>query len=118
MTLFYVLSNASSYVLNNILQKIIEEAEEVAEASRSKDKDMIEDEVGDLLFAVTNLARTLKVDPEKALRRTNDKFTKRFQHIENRARETERDIKSLGLIEMEAYWQEAKTETEKARKSK
>ena len=71
--------------LEGVMDKIIEEAQEVADAAETKDQDAIEDEIGDLLFAVTNLARKLDVDPELALRRTNSKFTLRFKHIEDTA---------------------------------
>jgi len=91
-----------------ILDKITEEAQEVAAAAEKMDSDAIEDEIGDLLFAVTNLARRLKVDPEKALRRTNDKFTTRFKYIESAAKDQNRDISDMILDEMEEHWQAAK----------
>ena len=94
--------------LEGVVDKISEEAEEVAEAAASKDPDLIEDEIGDLLFAVTNLARKLDVDPELALRRTNSKFTKRFRHIEHSAKEQSREISEMSLDEMETLWQDAK----------
>lgn len=95
--------------LEGVVDKIAEEAREVADAMKSENADHIEEEVGDLLFAVTNLARRLDVDSEKALRRTNDKFIKRFSYIETKAREENRDIVDMNLEEMEKYWQEAKT---------
>jgi nucleoside triphosphate diphosphatase len=87
---------------NLVLDKIAEEAGEVAAA---KTQDEREDEIGDLLFVIANLARHLKVDPEAALRRSNAKFTRRFQHIETvlGARLGEADLE-----EMEALWLEAK----------
>lgn len=94
--------------LDGVIEKIVEEAQEVAEAAASKDQDAIEDEIGDLLFAVTNLARKLDVDPELALRRTNSKFTQRFNHIETTAKEKRREVNDMRLDEMEALWQEAK----------
>ncbi len=95
--------------LDGVVGKIVEEAHEVAAAAKSKNQDDIESEIGDLLFAVTNLARRLNVDPENALRRTNDKFTTRFQYIEAQAKIEERDLSELSLDEMEHYWQEAKS---------
>jgi len=95
--------------LDGVIDKITEEAQEVAEASANRDADAIEDEIGDLLFAVTNLARKLDVDPELALRRTNSKFISRFKHIEKSAKNASRDIQEMGLDEMEVLWQEAKT---------
>ncbi len=68
----------------------------------------LEGEVGDLLFVAVNLARYLNVDPESALRKTNRKFRKRFQHMEERLREQGRTLEESDIDEMERYWQEAK----------
>lgn len=94
--------------LDGVIEKIAEEAQEVADAAETKDRDAIEDEIGDLLFAVTNLARKLDIDPELALRRTNTKFTRRFKYIETSAIGTHRDVKDMSLDEMETLWQAAK----------
>jgi ATP diphosphatase len=67
-----------------------------------------EDELGDVLFAVANLARHLAIDPEKALRGTNDKFRRRFAHIEKRLADEGRTPAEASLDEMEALWVEAK----------
>jgi len=85
-----------------VLAKIEEEAREVAEAAETADPDRIEDEVGDLLFVVTNLARHLKVDPEAALRRTNAKFTRRFRYIEAALNAEGRTPQDATLDEMDA----------------
>ncbi|MCA0249093.1 MAG: nucleoside triphosphate pyrophosphohydrolase [Proteobacteria bacterium] len=74
------------------------------------DQARLTDELGDVLFAVANLARHCKVDPEVALRATNDKFEKRFRYIEKRLAEQGRKPADASLDEMEAFWQEAKTE--------
>ena len=95
--------------LTGVTDKISEEAQELAHASQQMDEDAIEDEMGDLLFAVTNLARKLGVDPEKALRRTNSKFHTRFSYIETVAQQSETAIEDMSLDEMEALWQQAKT---------
>jgi uncharacterized protein YabN with tetrapyrrole methylase and pyrophosphatase domain len=68
----------------------------------------LEDEVGDLLFVLVNIARFVKVDPEQALRRTNAKFRKRFAHIERRLAERGRTLQDSNITEMEELWQEAK----------
>jgi len=94
--------------MKGVLDKITEEAVEVAEAAASKDADAIEDEIGDLIFAVTNLSRKLGVDPEAALRRTNRKFTNRFEKIEAYANSEGRDLSDMDLDEMELQWQKAK----------
>ncbi|MBN9538506.1 MAG: nucleoside triphosphate pyrophosphohydrolase [Alphaproteobacteria bacterium 65-37] len=74
------------------------------------DQARVADELGDVLFAVANLARHCKVDPEVALRATNDKFERRFRHIEKRLAEQGRKPADASLEEMENLWQEAKTQ--------
>lgn len=91
-----------------ILAKIEEEAGEVAQALDEGDRDAVADEIGDLLFAVANLARHAGVDPEQAVRGTNAKFTRRFAHIERAVREAGSSLEAATLQEMEAFWNEAK----------
>lgn len=94
-----------------VLAKLREETEEVAaeldepgaEATRA-----LEEEIGDLLFVVANLARHARVDPEQALRGANAKFERRFHHIEKRLAEAGRSPSEASLDEMEALWVEAK----------
>ncbi|MCA1616060.1 MAG: MazG family protein, partial [Acidobacteria bacterium] len=69
----------------------------------------VREELGDLIFAVTNIARHLGVEPEAALKLTNRKFRRRFRHIERGLRERERPLESASLEEMEGLWQEAKS---------
>ncbi len=95
----------------DVWAKVEEELKEVRDAIDNHtiyNKEDIEAEFGDLLFAVTNAARLYDVDPETALERTNKKFTTRFEHIERRSREMGVSVQSLSLDEMEAIWQEAK----------
>ncbi len=94
-----------------VIDKIEEELGELrAELEAGKvEQAKVEDELGDVLFAVANLARHCKVDPEVALRATNDKFEKRFRYIERRLAEHGRKPSESTLEEMEALWQEAKT---------
>jgi tetrapyrrole methylase family protein/MazG family protein/ATP diphosphatase len=92
----------------DVLDKLHEEIEELAEAAKSEDADAIEDEFGDLLFVMANLSRHLKVDPEAAVRRTNEKFARRFRHIERRLAGEGRDIAKTALADMEELWTEAK----------
>jgi ATP diphosphatase len=96
-----------------VVDKIREELDEVAEAAAAGDPDGIEDEIGDLLFAVANLARHHGVDPEAALRRTNAKFVRRFAAIEHGLAARGRPLGEASLDEMEALWAAAK-EAEKA----
>ena len=82
--------------------------EELAEFNAAESHDHLEDELGDMLFVIVNLARFVKVDPEQALRRTNAKFRTRWSHIEARLAEQNRKPEDATIDEMEALWQEAK----------
>jgi MazG family protein len=94
--------------------KVTEEIGELDQAIASGDKDKIEAELGDALFALVNLARHVDVDAEAALRRTIDKFTRRFDHVEARVKEkhggwpTKKGDDRLTLEELDGYWEEAK----------
>ncbi|MEP4034795.1 nucleoside triphosphate pyrophosphohydrolase [Roseibium polysiphoniae] len=93
-----------------VLDKIREEIGELDDeiSAGDVDKSKIEGELGDVLFAVANLARHLEIDPESALKRTNDKFRKRFAAIETHAEQTGTTLDAMTLDEMEAAWQAAK----------
>ncbi|MAB96825.1 MAG: nucleoside triphosphate pyrophosphohydrolase [Pseudomonadaceae bacterium] len=91
-----------------VVDKVREELDEVLEAMSENDPDAIAEEIGDLLFVVTNLARHLKVEPESALRAANNKFERRFRFIEQALRETGRAIENCDLEELDALWGEAK----------
>ena len=93
----------------DVWQKVHEEIAEVEAEMRSGNRDGIEDEIGDLFFALINACRLYGIDPENALERTNKKFIKRFNHIEERANEQGKMVSDLTLDQMEGYWQEAKT---------
>src|SRR5580658_594528 len=93
---------------DEVLAKLDEERLEFAEACERGTQDQIEDELGDLLFVLVNLARFVKVDPEQALRRTNTKFRERFGHVERRLAAQERTVNGTPIEELEALWQEAK----------
>lgn len=99
--------------------KVSEEMNELDEAVRSGDREQIEDELGDVLFALTNLARHHGLDAEQALRKTTDKFRRRFAHVETRVREIHGDwprdeagkpTDGLELAELDEYWEEAKAQ--------
>jgi len=92
----------------DVLDKIAEETEELVDVIGSGNQDRIEDEFGDLLFVMANLSRHLNVDPEAAIRRANEKFSRRFRHIEKRLAETGRAADGATLEEMEKLWVEAK----------
>ena len=92
-----------------VLDKIEEEIGELRAAIAGGNQAEAADEFGDILFAMVNLGRHLKVEPEAALRATNEKFRRRFAHIEARLAEQDRTPDEASLDEMEALWQEAKT---------
>ena len=96
-----------------VIAKIEEELGELGRelAADQKDQARVADELGDVLFAVANLARHCQVDPEAALRSTNDKFERRFRYLEQRLAEQGRKPADAALDEMEALWQEAKGKT-------
>ena len=95
--------------ISQVLDKLREEAEELAEARGSLSQDRIHEEFGDLLFVAANLARHLNVDPEHALRDANAKFTQRFSYIEKKLGEAGKSPESSNLEEMDALWNQAKT---------
>jgi len=97
-----------------VLAKLREEIDEVEAELEANDAQRVAGEVGDLLFAVANLARHLEVDPEAALRGANAKFERRFAHIETRLGEAGRAPADATLDEMEALWNEAKQRERKA----
>ncbi len=91
-----------------MVDKVREELGEVLEAMSENDPQAIAEEIGDLLFGVTNLARHLGVDPESALRAANGKFERRFRFIEQALREAGRAMEDCTLEELDALWGEAK----------
>jgi ATP diphosphatase len=91
-----------------VLDKIAEEAREVVEARATLTQSEVNEEIGDLLFVMANLARHLNVDPEAALRAANDKFSRRFASIEAALAAQGRSPSDADLAEMEALWTRAK----------
>lgn len=92
----------------SVVAKIREELDETTEALASGDRVALSGEIGDLLFAVANLARHAGIDPEAALAGTNVKFERRFRHVETRLAQAGRTPDGASLEEMEALWVEAK----------
>lgn len=92
-----------------VWEKVMEELDELKhEVEFTKNKDNMEHELGDLLFALVNYARFIDVNPEDALERTNKKFIKRFMHLESKANEMGKSLKDMTLAEMDVFWEEAK----------
>ena len=90
------------------LDKLEEELGEIREALSAGDRDHAATEVGDLLFATVNLARTLGVDPEACLRGTNQRFESRFRHMERSLEAQDTPLGRASLERMEEHWQQAK----------
>jgi XTP/dITP diphosphohydrolase len=91
-----------------VLAKVKEELEELSTEIDSGDLNQMEAEFGDVMFSLVNYARFLKINPETALERTNKKFIKRFNYIEENAEKSQRKVSELSIEEMEVLWQEAK----------
>ena len=91
-----------------VFAKVREELAEVEEAVRDGDAAHVREEIGDLLFAVTNLARRFDIDPEQALRHANLKFERRFRHVEQALSARAGGLEAASLDEMERHWQAAK----------
>ena len=92
-----------------VFDKIAEETAELKIEIETNDRDKIENEIGDLLFAVVNLARKLDIEPETALKRTNRKFRDRFAHIERTLKTQRRALEKTTLNELDELWNEAKS---------
>ena len=92
-----------------VLEKLHEELDEFESARRADSPEQLEDELGDLLFVLVNLARFVKVDPEQALRKTNAKFRRRFGHVEEKLAERGVSPADSNIEEMESLWQQAKS---------
>ncbi|MCO8145398.1 nucleoside triphosphate pyrophosphohydrolase [Rhodovulum tesquicola] len=95
--------------IGQVVDKIVEEAQELAEARATMTEAEVFEEFGDMLFAIANLARHLNLDPEEALRATNAKFTRRFTAVEAALRERGKRPEDSDLAEMDALWEAAKT---------
>ncbi|PKW20055.1 nucleoside triphosphate pyrophosphohydrolase [Flavobacterium lindanitolerans] len=93
---------------HQVWDKVEEEIQEFQEEIKNGDQDKIESEFGDVLFSMINYARFLKINPEDALERTNKKFIKRFQYLENKANELGKQLSEMTLAEMDVFWNEAK----------
>lgn len=91
--------------VTGLLDKIAEEAKELTEARGERD---VKAELGDVLFAIGNLARHLKVDPEEALQGANDRFISRFSHVERKLTKRGASLQATPLEEMDRLWEEAK----------
>jgi len=94
--------------VDQVFDKLQEELDELRQARADGPQSAIEDELGDILFVMVNIARFLKVDPEQALRKTNAKFRRRFGHVESGLAAQGKSPRGATIAEMESLWQEAK----------
>ncbi|MEZ5346487.1 MAG: nucleoside triphosphate pyrophosphohydrolase [Pyrinomonadaceae bacterium] len=94
---------------DQIFEKLEEETAELRSAITNKNEAEIEEEIGDLLFVVVNLARKLGVEPENALKKTNRKFRKRFRFIEDELKSNKKTFDDVDLTEMDTLWNKAKS---------
>jgi tetrapyrrole methylase family protein/MazG family protein len=106
--------------IEDVFTKVREELREFEEACYSRDESHIEEELGDLFFALVNVARYLEKDPEAALQRTIRKFIRRFNYIEDRVKDSGYDLQDAPMEVMDGYWEEAKKKfrPEESKKSK
>lgn len=95
-----------------VWDKVSEELDEVKDAIQNKSQTEVEAEFGDLFFSLVNAARLYDINPENALERTNIKFRYRFNYLEQKAREMNRNLKDMSLEEMDTFWNEAKLTAE------
>ncbi|HEX7021192.1 MAG TPA: nucleoside triphosphate pyrophosphohydrolase [Gemmatimonadaceae bacterium] len=96
----------------DVVDKVREEVDELAHALGHESKARAEEEMGDLLFAIANLARKMGIEPESALRQANEKFTARFEQVERRLEARGRSVHEASLEEMENEWAAVKTEAD------
>lgn len=92
----------------DVWNKVQEEVKELETEIKNMDADKMESEFGDLFFSLINAARLYKVNPDNALERTNQKFIKRFNYIEQEAKKAGKNLKDMSLSEMDKLWEEAK----------
>lgn len=94
--------------VDQVFSKVKEEMGEFEDAFKAKDQKNMEEELGDLLFALVNIGRFIEVNPEDALRKSISKFISRFRHIEEEIAKQGRELGNVSLDEMEGLWEEAK----------
>jgi len=97
--------------IEDVLNKVNEEFDELNQALEINDKENISEEIGDLIFSIINLSRKLKIDPESALRNTNNKFSKRISYIEKKLEKEDKKFSQTNISELEKIWNEAKNKT-------
>jgi XTP/dITP diphosphohydrolase len=92
----------------DVWDKVQEEISELQKAENEGNQKELEEEMGDLIFSIVNYARFIGINPENALRRTNEKFVKRFRYIEEKIGQSNKSIADSNLEEMDKFWEESK----------
>ena len=92
----------------SVWKKVYEELEEFKDETINSDREKMEEEFGDFLFSIVNIGRFLKIDPAIALHRTNEKFLRRFQHVENNMKKENLELGAENFEKMDEYWDQAK----------
>jgi uncharacterized protein YabN with tetrapyrrole methylase and pyrophosphatase domain len=124
LALAYQLTQKASKVgfdwpdIRGVLKKLDEELMEFREALCHRDPKRAQEELGDLLFVLTNIARFLQINPEQALRKTIHKFISRFHYVEVSLKKKGKTLKQSNLIEMDQLWEEAKHKNRKRNRPK
>lgn len=96
--------------IRDVLVKLDEEIGEFKDSIKQKDRQKIEEEIGDILFTITNVSRFLEINPEDALSKTVEKFIRRFKFIESEALKSGKEIEDMGLEELDSIWERSKGE--------
>jgi len=94
--------------IEGVLNKLDEEMKEFREALSLQDRRKMREEIGDILFVLANVSRFLQIDPEKALKKTIDKFISRFRYVETSLQRAGKPFRESSLIEMDRLWEESK----------
>lgn len=110
---FFIGKRVSSYGFDwkkpeQVIKKLKEEIKEMEKALKSKQRDKLLEEIGDILFAASNVSRHLKINPELALKRANQKFIKRFRFIERKLKEKGMELENTSLEDIDALWDQKK----------
>lgn len=96
----------------DVWEKVVEEINEMQEMEKAGDTENLEKEMGDVFFALVNYCRYLNINPENALRKTNEKFISRFGYVERQVEKLGKKITESNLEEMDKFWEESKKEEE------
>ena len=94
---------------DQVWEKVLEELDELKQEVENNNKEKIEEELGDVIFSIINYARFIGVNPDDSLEKTNKKFIKRFQYIEQEANKINKQLSDMTLEEMEVFWQQSKS---------